>query len=271
MSQNKDLKIISYSIFGYSGSNGNYWSYIPAMLRAHSLLFPDYKVVLYHDDTLPNMQYGKVLKQLNSDNVIDLHYMGPKQELCKSMLWRCRAIWDYAKAKAVFFRDIDSCPTYRERCANEAFVKSVFSTHGINDNKQHSVPLMGGLWGCKPILFISRTGITSWKHFMSYYVSFNLETHGEDQILLSKCILPFVKTSLLVHKDIKITSFPDIDEDVKKKSSSFIPYMGAAGYEREFVIDYCNTKKTPFIDRLKEVEAGYGIEAKTHKYVKLKD
>ncbi len=264
------MKIISYSVFGVSGRNGNYWAYMPSLLRAHSLLFPDYKIVLYHDDILSKIKYGKVLERLDSENFLDLHYMGPKDALCKSMLWRCKAIWDYPNAKAVFFRDMDTCPTYRERCANEEFVNSKFYVHGINAVKQHSVPLMGGLWGCKPKHFIRLTKYTSWEVFTSLWTNYDLSTHGSDQLFLRDKVLDFVRQDIMIHKIITIRNFPEIDNDVKTKDKYFIPYIGAAGYARTNVIKFCNTKDTPFINKLKSIELEHGIDAiMTHAFVKI--
>ncbi len=263
------LKIISYSLFGYSGRNGNYWSYIPAMLRLHSILFPDYKIVLYHDDSLYHMQYGKVLTQLATENFLDLYCMDSKDSLCISMLWRCKAIWDYPEAKVVFFRDLDSCPTYRERCANECFVDSKYYVHGINDNKAHDIPLMGGMWGCKPKHFIKLTQYANWKFFTSLWKDLDLSVHGTDQLFLRGFVLPKIQQNLLVCKEIKLKDFPEIDKDMKTKDKDFIPFIGAAGYARSHVIDYCNEKKTEFITYLKSVEAKYEIEAISHKFVKL--
>ncbi len=265
------MKVTSYSIFGYSGRNGNYWAYIPSLLRLHSLLFPDYKLVLYHDESLHHMAYGRVLQRLNQDGRIDIHDMGKNEMLCKSMLWRCKAIWDYPEAQAVFFRDLDSCPTYRERCANESFINSPYSVHGINDNKAHSVPLMGGLWGCKPKKYMELTKHVSWGLFISLQKGKDFTIHGSDQLFLRDEVLGHIEGKILVHKEIPFINFPEIDEGVRSKDKEFMPYMGAAGYKRACAIDYCNEKDTEFLSYLKLVEKEFGIEAKTHKYIKLDD
>ena len=79
----------------------------------------------------------------------------------------------------------------------------------------------------------------------------------------------FHANEMLVHKEIAFIDFPQIDIDMKTKDKDFIPFMGAAGYARNHVIDYCNEKKTEFITYLKSVESSFGIEAKTHNFVKL--
>ena len=271
MKSENDTKVTSYSIFGYSGRNGNYWAYIPSLLRLHNLLFLDYKLVLYHDESIHHMAYGRVLKKLNQDKWIELHDMGKSKALCESMLWRCKAIWDYPKAKAVFFRDIDSCPTYRERCANETFINTNYSIHGINDNKAHTVPLMGGLWGCVPEEYIKLTRHKSWEAFTILQRNRNLTIHGSDQLFLSDIVLKHITDKILVHKKIPFIDFPQIDIDMKTKDKDFIPFIGAAGYARNHVIAYCNEKKTEFIDYLKSVESSFGIEAISHNFVKLDD
>ena len=265
------MKVISYSIFGYSGRNGNYWAYLPSLIRAHSLLFPDYKIALYHDDCLYNLKYGEVLQELNKEDILDLHDMGKKQELCKSMLWRCKAIWDYPKAKVVFFRDIDSCPTYPERCANESFISSKFVVHGINSVPAHSVPIMGGLWGCKSAKFRTLTRIPTWKHFALKQMHFKLNIHGSDQLFLASNILPKVQYHLLVHKaPMPSMDFPEIGEDIREKSKQFAPFPGSAGYARRFTIEYCNSLNTSFINRLNLIEKQCGIEdIISHKHLRI--
>ncbi|MEK0337344.1 MAG: hypothetical protein QQN41_07915, partial [Nitrosopumilus sp.] len=205
--------------------------------------------------------YGKVLEQLDLEYLLNLHHMGPYDELCKSMLWRCKAIWDYSNAEAVFFRDIDSCPTYRERCANEEFINSEFYVHGINDNKKHTIALLGGMWGCKPKYFIQLTNYNSWEVFTSLWKHFNLSYHGCDQLFLRDKILPLVKQNLIVHKNFVIKNSSEMNDVERKK---FVPFIGVPGYEKVDVIKFCDSKNTQFIKKLKYIETKYGIDAKKY-------
>jgi len=261
----KSNKIISHSLFGCIGRNGNYWSYVPTLLRAHSLVFPDYKLVFYHDDIFFAIDYSKILINLRNQKLIDLHHMGKQEAVCKSMLWRCKAIWDYKKeATAVFFRDLDSCPTYRERCANEEFAESNYFIHGINDNPAHTIPLMGGMWGCKPKQFINYTTYHSWRYFRSYYKSRDFSIHGADQLFLRDQVTMSCKGKILVHKKMPIRFDCKIDRDVQ--DMKFCAFIGAAGYDRAEVFEFCEYKNNTLLKAVREAEDYYNIEPLTHNF-----
>ena len=124
------------------------------------------------------------------------------------------------------------------------------------------------MWGCKPKHFIRLTRYLSWNFFTSLWKDLDLSIHGSDQLFLGGFVLPKIQQYLLVCKDIKLKDFPEIDNELKTKDKDFIPHIGAAGYKRDVVIRYCNSKDTIFINKLKSIEAEHNIEAISHNFVK---
>jgi hypothetical protein len=62
------------------------------------------------------------------------------------MSWRFLVLGDPTVEKFAV-RDLDSRLSQRERMAVEEWENSAFPFRGMRDHPEHSVPLMGGMWG----------------------------------------------------------------------------------------------------------------------------
>jgi len=64
-------------------------------------------------------------------------------------MWRIESAWD-TNFDHVIFRDADSIVTEREASLVREWIDSGESMHLIYDHDHHTVPVMAGMWGCRP-------------------------------------------------------------------------------------------------------------------------
>ena len=139
------MKYLSFSLWG-----DNPMYNVGAIKNAElsKVLYYDWKMVVYHDNTVPNETLSK-LKDLDITliNVTDLNLYG--------MFWRFLSV-DLPDSEYSIFRDCDSRITMRERLAVDEWIKSGKSLHVMRDHPYHRVPfgatglgILGGMWGIK--------------------------------------------------------------------------------------------------------------------------
>lgn len=193
----------SFSVFTL---RSKYMSQLPLLIRQHHTFYPGWEFVLYTDAEFTNeTPYVPVLNDLNKLGLIKIKVVnGPnlcdQPLLCVGMLWRMRPIWE--GYSGVFCRDLDSILTPRQAKFVTAFIRSGHAIHAINDNEQHSIPLMGGMVGFKADQFKSITGINSFDQFISMtgYSRNTWQVKGSDQDALMSIIWPRVRGHTLLHK-----------------------------------------------------------------------
>ena len=64
------------------------------------------------------------------------------------MFWRFFA-HDETDCEYVVFRDADSRISKREKMAVDEWIQSGKSIHIMRDHPYHTVPILGGMWGCR--------------------------------------------------------------------------------------------------------------------------
>ena len=132
-------KVISYSLWG--DSDIYYEGLIQNCIIAKNLL-PDYLVWVYVDETHNRQRLNDIfLKQSNvkikEDKLCNFFY---------GMFWRMFAM---ESENVVLCRDLDSRLSIRECNLIREWECSPFNFHTIRDHPCHTMPIMGGLWGCK--------------------------------------------------------------------------------------------------------------------------
>jgi len=185
-------KVISFSMFAgqRDGHADDRWLYyrkfVPAVLRSYMAAFPDYLIVIHHDESLFVGYYGPVLvrlARLHPDRV-RLVYVGESQAACLSMIWRLKPIWD-CDADYVFCRDLDAVATVRERRCCEDFIETGFDIHSISDSVSHDVAIMGGMCGFRSQAI--RQNRPSWQSLIDADPAFDWHASGGvDQIYMSR-------------------------------------------------------------------------------------
>ena len=92
------MKILSYALFRAHNSQrapGFFADRIPAVLRAARALFPEWTIVIHHDDTLDDNAYAPVLRRLHNSGALRLVNCGDAgHRMAEAMLWRLKPIWE---------------------------------------------------------------------------------------------------------------------------------------------------------------------------------
>lgn len=274
-------KVISLSLFnGDSESGARYWKALPGFVRAHHTLFPRFELRIHHDETIDAAPYGTALKRLAEHDLLKLVPVPsrPRQGKCERMLHRLMPAWDL-EVEYVFSRDVDSIPTWRERCLAEAFIESAArretDAHTIWDNVMHT-GIMGGL--CAFRAEALRDLYPTFDAFVdaAAYSDEEWAIHGADQNHLNANVAPKLRlfehdvyvardesgerlyrkpTLGAVRFDTDVPTFDDfaVPVEVREASNTFINYIGAAGYRTDDALAFYN-KRCPVIDEIRDCE-----------------
>jgi hypothetical protein len=111
-----------------------------------------------------------------------------------NMVHRFFAI-DETDVELMMVRDADSRVNWKDRWAIQQFLHTDKKLHAIRDNKVHTAPILGGLWGLRKPLF----SIRALHAEKDTGVEVNL---GYDQNFLANAIYPLFQTSMLIHSSI---------------------------------------------------------------------
>jgi hypothetical protein len=229
------LKVCSYALFN------RFYDVIPVILRAHFSVFPSFQFRLHHDSLSATARYWPVLQRLHDSGHINLVHVPGEPMYTRAMLWRMMPMWD-TDVDFVFCRDLDALPQPKDRRCVEQFIGSEYSTHGINDNPSHTIPLMGGLCGFHCRSFVSRTGLRCFEDLV--FGRHHWSEHGEDQHVLAS-LWPQLKSGALIHRlrpedqvyqdcaciigPVDDQTLTDVHPEVAQCGDRFINHVGAAG------------------------------------------
>jgi hypothetical protein len=176
-------KVFSYSLYdngNYYGGNKNKYTYnmIANVLIAEKI-FPDWKLIVYYDETIEENIVNFLKK---SSNVITYNMTDNWITEKDKMMWRNFAI-DDEDNEVVCIRDCDGWLSYREKLLLDDWIKGDKEMHIIRDHCWHAGKIGGGLWGKKNSLKLNM------EEKMKEYFSENKnhKSHsGEDQDFLTK-------------------------------------------------------------------------------------
>jgi len=225
------MKVVSFSLFG---SDPLYT--IGAVKNSELMfkIFPEWKMWVYHDDTVPN----EILDKLKNNNVKLIK--SENNGFYRSM-WR---FYPCGNKSVEYFisRDADSRISLRDRASVYEWIDSGKDFHIIRDHPVgHSWVINAGMWGSKGgsidiIPLIDRYNNNPHEKFI-------------DQIFLRDIIYPMTKTSRLVHdeyfnyegdcrkimRDRKIDDFAFIGESIDINDQS--RYTTNPGDQRKTIIE----------------------------------
>ncbi len=128
------------------------------------------------------------------------------------MFWRFWAAED-PEVNIFLSRDCDSRISEREVAAIHEWLSSNKDFHIMRDHPYHTVPILGGMWGC-------RNGILRNINFSKVIESWNrFGTKGCDQDFLGQVVYPLIKDTAMEHSEFnlnfggEIRPFPTIRND----------------------------------------------------------
>lgn len=174
--------VISFSLYG---DNPKYWEGMLENIRLKPIIYPDWRIVVYAD----KRNVERLLATYLSKGVEVFEIPEVALSKHRAMFFRfapaCEKIHD-----RVIIRDADSRLNWRERAAVDEWIVSDKSFHIMRDHDQHTVPIMGGMWGCVPKQTRQfREELIEWQDF---------EMDG-DQKFLRHHVWPHVKDQCLAH------------------------------------------------------------------------
>jgi hypothetical protein len=130
------MKVFSFCLYG---SKPKYITGMHENIKTISIKFPDWKVFIYHDNTVAIDDFKKY------SNVIARLGLYNNEKL---MLDRFCAI-DEPDVEIMLVRDADSRINERDEWCINSFIQSDKLFHIIHDHPYHIMPILGGLWGIK--------------------------------------------------------------------------------------------------------------------------
>lgn len=177
------MKYVSFSLWGEKPI------YNIGALRNSQLVkefYPDWKMVLFHDNTVP-----KSTIDLLNENSVETLYI---QNNSYGMFWRF-FILEKPDCEYAIFRDADSRISNRESLAVHEWLRSGKTLHVMRDHPFHKIPagtnqpsILGGMWGIKngkyPVVEMLHkfNGLTQHKYGNDQNFLVNLyETVGNDK------------------------------------------------------------------------------------------
>ena len=194
-------KYICYSFWGEDERFG-----VGALQNAEiaKRLFPDWKLIVYHDETVPS-KYPKILSNLDNVEVIDINSMDLGYKMVHGAFWRFLPMFE--REGHFIIRDTDSRLTVREARAVNEWVTSGRAFHTIRDHEAHyEWPVLAGMWGMKGIVH---------PHFLNKLKQYWMASfYTIDQVYLAREIWPAVQQSVLVHGIREGGWFADSRRDV---------------------------------------------------------
>jgi hypothetical protein len=181
--EEKCMNIISYCLFGDSPI---YTCGAIENARLVGELYPEWESVFY---------LGRSVTKAVSD---ELEGLGAKTvrinepEDFSAMMWRFRAVLIPGVTR-VIFRDTDSRLSLREKNLVDCWVESKVSLHVIRDHPLHTLPILGGMWGCQGAAALTTIGklLPLVRDFQPQY--------GVDQEFLAAHVYSAFRTELYVN------------------------------------------------------------------------
>ena len=195
--------VVAYSLWGDQPM------YFVGALRNIELVnkfYPGFISRFYIDKNCRN----DLIDTIKGDNV-EVILVDPKGSF-DGMFWRFWAAED-PDVDIFMSRDCDSRISEREVAAVNEWLKSDKDFHIMRDHPYHTVPILGGMWGCRNGL-LRNVGLSSaiekWK---------NHSTKGCDQDFLGQVIYPYVYNKSIEHSEFglrfggEIKPFPTYRKD----------------------------------------------------------
>ena len=182
--------VIAYSLWG---DHPMYWIGALKNIEQAKNYFPGWICRFYIDKNCKQ----ELIDTIVGDNV-ELVLVDSKDSF-DGMFWR---FWAAADPDVNIFlsRDCDARLSSRESVAVNEWLVSDKNFHIMRDHPYHTVPILGGMWGCRGgILRSDKINIlnliNNWSHFT---------IKGCDQDFLGQVIYPMVKDTTMEHSEFNL-------------------------------------------------------------------
>lgn len=180
--------IVAYSLWG---NHPMYWVGALRNIELASKYFPGWICRFYIDDSSDK----ELIDTIKGENVEVI--LVKSKDSFHGMFWRFWAV-EEPDVDIYLSRDCDSRFSDREFNAIQEWLESDKDFHIMRDHPYHTVPILGGMWGC-------RNGILRNVNFSQTIEKWNqFHRKGIDQDFLAQVIYPFVKDKSLEHSEFNL-------------------------------------------------------------------
>ncbi len=180
--------IVAYSLWG---NHPMYWVGALRNIELVSKYFPGWICRFYIDDSSDK----ELIDTIKGENVEVI--LVKSKDSFHGMFWRFWAV-EEPDVDIYLSRDCDSRFSDREFNAIQEWLESDKDFHIMRDHPYHTVPILGGMWGC-------RNGILRNVNFSQTIEKWNqFHRKGIDQDFLGQVIYPFVKDKSLEHSEFNL-------------------------------------------------------------------
>lgn len=177
------MKLITFSLWG------NDPLYTVGAIRNVEIarqLFPEWTCRFYIANSVPD-DVCKKLKELDAELILRIN-----PGSTNSMFWRFEPAAD-PSVDAMIVRDTDSRLGIREKLAVDEWLESGKKLHVMRDHPYHQVPMLGGMWGCRPVL------VPDLFDKINKHINSNPDEKGSDQHFLWSQIFPEFHKDSFIH------------------------------------------------------------------------
>ncbi len=181
--------VVAYSLWG---DHPMYWIGAIRNIEQVSKCFPGWKCRFYID----SKSRKELIDTIIGDNVEVVIVDSDKDEF-HGMFWRFWAAED-ENINIFLSRDCDSRFSNREILAINEWLSSDKDFHIMRDHPYHTVPILGGMWGC-------RNGIMrdiKLSELISNWTRYSKK--GDDQDFLGQIVYPLVVTKSMEHSEFNL-------------------------------------------------------------------
>jgi hypothetical protein len=213
------INVISFSLWG---NNKFYWQGALQNIKDRNRYYPGYICRFYIDNKCDK----NLISALNDEEDVEILLVDGEKSW-HGMFWRFYAASD-PDIDILLVRDTDCRFSDREVGAVNEWINSEYSFHIMRDHPYHTVPILGGLWGCKKNYLSNMSElIDNWKNHTSKKGDWlSVQTAG-DQNFLQEVIYPKVMKNSLEHIDFNLhfggnsRKFPSIRNEYEFVGDAF--------------------------------------------------
>jgi hypothetical protein len=180
--------IVSYSLWG---DHPMYWIGALRNIEGVKKYFPNWICRFYIDKNCK----PELIETIKGENVEVV--LVESKDSFHGMFWRFWAV-EESDVDIFLSRDCDSRFSDREVSAINEWLESDKDFHIMRDHPYHTVPILGGMWGCRNGILRGvgfSTAIEKWSRF---------DRKGIDQDFLGQVIYPFVKDKAMEHSEFNL-------------------------------------------------------------------
>ncbi len=200
------MKIIAFSLWG------DIPMYTIGAIRNAEIakqIFPDWICRYYVANTVP-LDIVERIESMDNTEVI----MKDEPGTPHSMFWRFEPAWD-SSVDYMIVRDTDSRLGVREKAAVDEWIGSGKKLHIMRDHPYHGTVILGGMWGCRPVL------LPEMKTMTNEWLQNKEDKKGSDQHFL-QTLYPLVSSDSCVHDEF----FEKLPFPMKREDDPVVKFIG---------------------------------------------